>query len=88
MNKVNLYGVNLGCKCECSPELHIFKDGFEAVEFFKECIKKDRKVRNMSEFLDCEDLEDGRYIYRDRILELGFNWIDIDGRIVRLSDKE
>lgn len=80
IKKVTLYGVNTSCPCGCVNSTYVFLDREEAEILGKSITSKHstRSIR-LVEFFDCEDLEDGRYIYEDEILRIGSNEKNVDG---------
>lgn len=81
IEKVNLYGVNTSCPCGCVDSTFILTNREEAETLARGVVlpkSTSRKVR-LVEFFECEDLEDGRYIYDDEIIRVGENRKNLEG---------
>ncbi len=81
IEKVNLYGVNTSCSCGCVDSTFILTSREEAEILAKGVVLPERSSRKIRlvEFFDCEDLEDGRYIYDDEIIRIGSNKKNLEG---------
>lgn len=64
-----LYGVDYSCKCGCTDETYIFTDRDKALDYAKDNNKRCKVIA----LLNCENLFDGRYIYEDTVIKLGYN---------------
>jgi hypothetical protein len=76
-DKTHLYGVNLTCFCGCRTEVRVFRYLGDAV-IFGEALSKNIKAR-LVEFKDCEDLKDGRFIWKHLVLSEGYIKADLEG---------
>jgi hypothetical protein len=79
LEKKTLYGVNISCPCGCVSLTHVFYSMDEAISLLEELKIRGRKRIRVVELLNCEDITDGRFIYHDKIITLGFNRFDLEG---------
>ena len=86
LEKKTLYGVNISCPCGCVSLTHIFDNKDEALSLLEELKRRGRKRIRVVELLGCEDITDGRFVYQDKIISLGFNKLNLEGdRILKFE---
>ena len=80
---ITLYGLNNSCGGGCYVETIVFKT-LEETEM--QAIRQRKYGARIKEMEGCIDLGDFRYVYGDRVLRLGSNEIDVEGKILMFYD--